>query len=69
MVRKDDTLDAVLVGQDGVFDSLDAFNYYWEFGQAADPVQDVPVDEGRDSASPGFGDTCTAGLIVAGLNC
>lgn len=60
-------MNAVFVGQDGVFDGLDTFNHYRELGEVADPGENVPVDEGGNRAGEGFGYACAGAAVITGL--
>lgn len=54
MVGKDNSLNTGLVGLHGIFDALDALDYYRKLGEASYPGQDVPINKWGDFTGAGF---------------
>lgn len=46
MVGEDDALNTVLIGEDRVFNTLDAFDDHREVRQLPQPGEDFPINKG-----------------------
>lgn len=67
MVRQHNTLDAMLICKNGVFDALDALDDHRQISELPDPGQDLPINGRGDGASHNFGDSLSTSIAIQGL--
>lgn len=67
MVRQHNTLDAMLICKNGVFDALNALDDHRQISELPDPGQDIPINGGGDGAGHNFGYPLSLSIAIQGL--